>query len=76
MRTCKKQIFPAHAGVNPHKGFDQPGHPDFPRIRGGEPNNGRVYYVLPSNLDGLGFGCLFCHTDELTYLDTEGDHDV
>lgn len=32
-------------------------------------NDGRVYYVLPSDLDGLGFDWLFCHADELTYLD-------
>ena len=35
-------------------------------------NDGRVYYVLPSDLDGLGFDWFFCHTDELTYLDTFG----
>lgn len=32
-------------------------------------NDGRVYYVLPSDFDGLGFDWFFCHTDELTYLD-------
>lgn len=48
-------------------------HKDNGRVIVTTPNNdGRVYYVLPSDLDGLGFDWFFCHTDELTYLDTFG----
>lgn len=45
-------------------------HKDNGRVIVTTPNDdGRVYYVFPSDLDGLGFDWLFCHTDELTYLD-------
>lgn len=45
-------------------------HKDNGRVIVTTPNNdGRVYYVLPSDLDGLGFDWLFCHTEELTYID-------
>ena len=37
-------------------------------------SDGRVYYVLPSDLSGLGFDWLWCDPDELAYLDGEGDH--
>lgn len=45
-------------------------HKDNGRVIVTTPNDdGRVYYVLPSDFDGLGFDWFFCHTDELTYLD-------
>ena len=47
-------------------------HKDNGRVIVTTPNDdGRVYYVLPSNLDGLGFDWFFCDHSELAFLDTE-----
>ena len=49
-------------------------HKDNGRVIVTTPNDdGRVYYVLPSDFDGLGFDWFFCDHSELTYIDQEAD---